>query len=73
MLVMEFCLIFDSCHNEIKLNLQKEYTRISRGDIISAAKTEKMGGLRAYLKKKPNNLIFGWKPNGIRPPGLNVA
>ncbi len=72
MLVMEFYLIFDSRHNEIKLNLQKEYTRISRGDIISAAEAEKMGGLRAYLKN-PNNLIFGWKPNGIRPPGLNVA
>ncbi len=54
MLVMEFCLIFDCRHNEIKLKLQKEYTRISGGDVISAAKTEKMGGMCAYPKK---NLI----------------
>ena len=54
-LVTEFCLIFDCRHNEIIMKLKTENTRISGGDIISAAKTERMGGMCTYPKK--NNLI----------------
>ncbi len=50
------------------LKLVVGITLISGYDIAGVIQIDEMGGRGRTRKKEPNNLIFGGKPNGIRPP-----